>query len=81
MKTKLILASFVTAAALAAPAFANDHDWKDKFAAADSNKDGVLSAAEWKAAGWSEDKWVKVDANADGKVTLAEKEAYKAAKH
>lgn len=81
MKTKLILASMLTVATLAAPALANDHDWKEKFTAADTNKDGVLNAAEWKAAGWSEDKWAKVDANADGRVTMAEKEAYKEAKH
>lgn len=77
MKTKLILASAVTALAFATPTFANDtkHDVKEKFEAADSNSDGSLSPAEWKAAGWDNDKWSQVDSNKDGKVTLSEKEA------
>lgn len=77
MKTKLILASALTALTLAAPAFAG-HDGanvKDKFEAADANSDGALTPTEWKAAGWDSDKWATVDANKDGKVTLAEKEA------
>lgn len=73
---KIVLASAL-ALAFATPAFANDdHDVKEKFTAADTNKDGSLSPAEFKAA-WPDhaDKWAEVDANKDGKVTLAEKEA------
>ncbi len=77
MKTKLILASAIATMALTAPAFANNDkdDVQDKFEAADSNSDGSLTPAEWKAAGWDSDKWSHVDANKDGKVTLSEKEA------
>ena len=78
MKTRLILASAITAMALTAPAFANDDkaDMKDKFNEADSNKDGALSQAEWSAE-WPDktDKWTAADANKDGKVTLSEKQA------
>lgn len=76
MKTTLILAA--TALAFATPAFANSDaaDMKTKFDAADTNKDGSLSPAEFKAA-WPDkaDKWAEIDANKDGKVTLQEKQA------
>jgi hypothetical protein len=74
---KLILASIATAMAAATPAFAHDEgDVKTKFEAADTNKDGALTPAEFKAA-WPDhaDKWAEVDANKDGKVTLEEKQA------
>ena len=87
MKTKLILASALTALAFTAPAFANDaDDVKDKFEDADSNSDGALTQAEWSAE-WPDkaDKFSEVDANKDGKVSLSEKQAahakWKAEKH
>jgi hypothetical protein len=84
MKT-MILASAL-ALAVSAPALANEH-WdeskmKEKFEAADTNKDGALSPTEFKTA-WPDkaDKWAKLDANGDGKVTFEEKKAYKESKH
>jgi len=81
MKTKLMLASAVAATlALGAPAFANeagDKAVKEKFTAADTNKDGTLSQGEWDQA-WPEksDWYARADTNNDRKVTVAEKQAF-----
>lgn len=42
---------------------------KAMFAQADTDKDGALSAAEWKAAGRRDRGFKMIDANADGKLT------------
>lgn len=83
MKTKLILASAITAIAFTAPAFAKDaEDVKDKFEDADANDDGALTQAEWSAE-WPDkaEKFAEADANKDGKVTLSEKQALHAKHH
>jgi Ca2+-binding EF-hand superfamily protein len=41
-------------------------------AAADTNKDGALSAAEWEAAGRKPEGFQRIDTNKDGKLTQAE---------
>ena len=54
------------------------------FAKADANHDGVLSAAELKAAKHGKNssvKFTKMDSNGDGQVTLAEYKAYQSAHH
>jgi hypothetical protein len=86
MKNTFILASAAAALAITAPAFAGDHseaDYKAKFEAADTNKDGALDKAEWNAKVQSESakKWTKADANSDGKVTWEEKKAMWDKKH
>lgn len=45
------------------------------FDATDTNKDGVLSKAEWEAAGRRPEGFAMMDTNKDGKVTKAEGQA------
>jgi hypothetical protein len=45
------------------------------FDATDTNKDGVLTAAEWQAAGRNPEGFAMMDSNKDGKVTKAEGQA------
>lgn len=55
--------------ALAAPALAQPGRFFD---AVDTNRDGVMSAAEWKASGRPPEGFRMMDTNRDGKVTRAE---------
>lgn len=48
----------------------------ERFKAADSNKDGALSRAEWDAAQRANDPFTRMDSNKDGKVTEAEMQAF-----
>ena len=59
---------------VATPALAQQQPGKF-FDATDTNKDGVLSAAEWQAAGRNPQGFAMMDTNKDGKVTKAEGQA------
>lgn len=48
------------------------------FETVDTNKDGVMSLAEWKASGRDPRGFAMMDSNGDGKVTRAEGEAFMA---
>lgn len=48
------------------------------FDSVDTNKDGVLTQAEWKASGRDPKGFAMMDANGDGKVTRAEGQAFMA---
>jgi len=48
----------------------------ERFKAADTNKDGSLSRAEWDAAQRANDPFTRMDSNKDGKVTEAEMQAF-----
>ncbi|TPE61748.1 EF-hand domain-containing protein [Sandaracinobacter neustonicus] len=69
-------AMFAVAALLAAPALAQQppagHQPGRFFDATDTNKDGVLSKAEWEAAGRRPEGFAMMDADKDGKVTKEE---------
>lgn len=78
MNKLTISALTVSLALTAGSAFAGDH-WKDKFDAADTNKDGALSMAEWNAE--SNEMFNTLDTNKDGKVTWEEKKAHKQDSH
>lgn len=74
----------ITAAALAittaAPAFAEGHGGKGKmFEQADTNGDGLISAAEHSAfvAQRAAEKFSKIDANGDGSISMEEAKAAK----
>ncbi len=45
------------------------------FDTVDTNRDGVMSAAEWKASGRQPQGFLMMDANGDGRVTRAEADA------
>lgn len=79
MKTNTITLSLAAIATLVVPAAASAQDKKEqamqKFAAADTDKDGALSAAEWKAAGMRDRGFKMADTNGDGKVTPEELQA------
>ncbi|GFE77821.1 hypothetical protein NTCA1_54700 [Novosphingobium sp. TCA1] len=75
MKLKLTLlilgASLPFAAAHAQDPAAADKA-RDAFMKVDTNSDGALDLAEWKAAGRRERGFTMIDANKDGKVTPEE---------
>ncbi len=48
---------------------------EDIFKRWDTNGDGVVDLAEWKAAGRPEERFAMIDANKDGKITLDELKA------
>lgn len=64
---------------LASPAFAQTFPTlaqaPEAFKKLDASRDGVVTLAEWKAAGRLERGFYFVDANGDGKVTLEELKA------
>lgn len=68
------------AAAQTAPATSKADQAAAMFAKADSDGDGALSAAEWKAAGRRDRGFAMADTDKDGKVTADELRAL-AAKH
>jgi hypothetical protein len=75
MKTQMIamaLAGAGLAFAGSAGAQPTAEEAKAKFAAADTDHDGALSAAEWKAAGRRDRGFAMADADKDGKVTPEE---------
>lgn len=87
MKTALITAMAALGVAAAAPAFANDADYKNltpqqavdaKFEKFDTNKDGILSKSEIDAS--KHDKLAHADANKDGNVSKSELLNWKDAK-
>jgi hypothetical protein len=61
--------------ALSLPAAAQQPQPGKFFDATDTNKDGVLSKAEWDAAGRKPEGFAMMDSNKDGKVTKAEGQA------
>jgi hypothetical protein len=67
----------LAAALLAAPAAAQQPAPQPGkfFEATDTNKDGVISKAEWEAAGRNPQGFAMMDSNRDGKVTRAEGQA------
>ncbi len=83
---KSIIATAVTLAALAAlpliaqtppppPPHSPMHG--ERFKAADTNKDGMVSRAEWDAAQRANDPFTRIDANKDGQLTEAEMLAFR----
>lgn len=81
MKKLTIPAIAMTVAMSAGVALADHHkgDWEEKFRAADTNGDGVVSREEFHAAfpDKGEERFAKIDANGDGVITLEEKKAHK----
>lgn len=59
--------------AASAPAFAQS---TLTIEALDANQDGVVSAAEWTAAGQAESAFATADTNADGSISAEELSAY-----
>lgn len=74
MKTALI-AACLAGAALSLPAFAGDADKAHKMDMMDTNKDGMVSHDEHKAA--MDKKFADADSNGDGMLSATEKSAKK----
>lgn len=84
MKKTILALSLVTATAFAGHALAEGHEGKGPrhhrgdhmFEQTDTNKDGVVTKAEFRAQG---DKlFAKLDTNGDGKITKEERDARRA---
>ncbi|WP_343698968.1 EF-hand domain-containing protein [Caulobacter sp.] len=75
MTRRMIVAALVGVgllAAMSAAAQPSPEQAKAMFAQIDTNKDGALSAAEWKAAGRRDRGFEMADTNKDGKITPEE---------
>lgn len=73
---QLVLTLGLCAVALATPSLAQDADRaakaREMFVKADTDGDGALSLAEWKAIGRREQGFTMIDADKNGKVTPEE---------
>lgn len=73
MKSSLITVTALLA--LAAPTLAQQPQPGKFFDTVDTNKDGVITKAEWEASGRRPEGFAMMDSNKDGKVTKAEGQA------